>query len=218
MQYVDYVFLLPGNNFSSQFLESWTTTVEYMKDNNITYTYGTRYSPNLFENRNSLLGNFPNNLHKRKVSNQIFSGELECKKVFFIDNDMVWTLPSIIALMKSDKKVISGICTHADGEKTTLLNDGKTLTIFDINFESEADFEVDAAGLGFLVCDFEVLQNLKYPWFREGFSFEPGTFLGDDYSFCKTIKNAGYSIYADTRSIIGHIKSNVVWPKNTYFE
>lgn len=218
MKHVDFVFLLPGNNFSAHFLECWTATVEYMRDNNITFAYGTRYSPNLFENRNALLGNFPNNLGRLKVSNKVFSGELECKKVFFIDNDMVWTIPSIKYLMESDVGVVSAICTNATGVTTTLILNDKPVLTYDIPAMNSDVFEVDAAGLGFLACNFNVLQTLEYPWFREGFTFEPGTFLGDDYSFCKEIKKAGHKIYADRRSIVGHIKSKIVWPGNASFD
>jgi hypothetical protein len=63
---------------------------------------------------------------------------------------------------------------------------------------------VDNTGCGCILYKTEVFENIEPPWF-EFTETEDGRPMGEDITFCKKLKEAGYEIFVDTSIVIGHI-------------
>lgn len=73
--------------------------------------------------------------------------------------------------------------------------------------------DVDATGMACCLIKTEVFKNIKDPWFD--FSPYKGgdpniEFYGEDISFCRKAKKAGYKIYVDTSIEVGHIIDRII--------
>lgn len=218
--YYDYIFILPGNTFSRNFLMCWSKTLEYLRDKS--YMYITGYSSIVSRTRNSLLSQSqfsdlgivgPTSLQSTKI----FGDNIECKKVIFIDSDIVWNINDIDSLINSEHDIINGFYQIADLNTSSLISNDKThfLTIEEIE-QYNNPFEVYSSGLGFTACSFEVLKQLKYPWFKieeEVFTdngIEYQSAMGEDTYFFLKIKELGYKIMADPKIKVGHEKLRIL--------
>lgn len=74
---------------------------------------------------------------------------------------------------------------------------------------TEGILEVHAAGTAGMLVRKEVLEAIGDPWF-ENSDKEHAT---EDLEFCRRIREAGYKIYADMGTLLGHIGLMTVWPK-----
>jgi hypothetical protein len=211
----DIVFLIPGNSFSPEFVSCWTATINMLNKNNIKSVARFGYSPIITEIRNNLLGYSPIGIpNYNKKNNRIFSGNFKCKKIIFIDSDIIWTPNDIKILLESDKDIICGIYPFNDKTHVSVTKDGENfLTIKDILDAKEEEFEIHSGGLGFLSCSFNALDKLKFPWFElesfESLQYGKGV-IGEDILFFNKLRSLGYNIYANSRIKLGHIKSNVL--------
>lgn len=68
--------------------------------------------------------------------------------------------------------------------------------------------EVFAAGSGGMLIRKHVLDDLRDPWFE----FEAGERLNEDFVFCRKLRDAGYTIWCDTETMMGHRGTYTVWP------
>lgn len=72
----------------------------------------------------------------------------------------------------------------------------------------EGVFNVDAIGLGCLLVNAEVFEEIERPWFRwtRGYDEHPWDLrhqgerpgISEDFDFCYKVKEAGYDVYVDT--------------------
>ena len=214
----DFVFCIPGKNFSSKFLHSWTNSIIYLMQQQITWTYTNRYTPIVASTRNEMMRLFPGQLSENSSSIVPFDNKIKCKKVIFIDDDMVWEVDDLVKIMQSDKDIVSGFCKmeslNENGEnKLSGVKDGKWLTEKDI--ENERDLiELDGAGFAFMSIDFDIFNKIKFPWFEtfDFFSEKDNAVynISEDVLFCKKAKELGYKIYGDPTVKIGHEKLKVL--------
>jgi hypothetical protein len=219
-QYYDYIFILPGNTFSRNFLMCWSKTLEYLQGSS--YMYITGYSSIVSRTRNSLLSQsqFSDFGTVGPTSFQpttIFGDAISCKKVIFIDSDMVWSVEDIDNLINSEHEIINGFYPIVDFNTSSLISADKThfLTMSEIQ-KHKKPFEVYSSGLGFTACNFDVLKQLEYPWFKveesifehDGVNYQ--TAIGEDTYFFLKIKELGYKIMADPNIKIGHEKLRVL--------
>jgi hypothetical protein len=77
-------------------------------------------------------------------------------------------------------------------------------------FPEEGIFEVFAAGTGGMLVRREVLDAIGDPWFTFG---QSGEVPNEDLEFCRKIREAGYTIYADSENLMGHMGIFTIWPE-----
>lgn len=217
MNKVDYVFCIPGERFSSNFLMSWTNSlIELMKQSE-SFVFVNHYTSIVSYTRNQLIRCFPG----EEPNNQNilpFDGRLEAKKIIFIDDDMVWNYKDLEKIMKSDKDIISGFAKmkFVDSQNNNQLNaikNNNILTSKDIKDKTDL-IELDAVGLAFIAINFEVFNKIKFPWFQTSDVFDEKnnyvTNIGEDFDFCQKAISAGYKIYGDPTIKVGHEKMKVL--------
>ncbi len=75
--------------------------------------------------------------------------------------------------------------------------------------------EVDVVGTGMILIKIEVLKKLKFPWFTT-FYDEKGVHWSVDFVFCKNAKKAGFRIFVDPSTEIGHLGDAPVITKDNF--
>lgn len=217
-QNYDYVFLLPGNTFSKQFLVSWTNTLINCYKNNKTFYYRNYYTPIITQTRNGLIGADPLAVFDTyNVSTKVFNNKLRYKKVIFIDSDMVWDITALELLLKSPHDITVAPYWQTGNQKTSIKLTEKDdfMSADEINKHTKP-FEIHSAGLGFVACNAGVLEKMEFPWFQSYQSTltENGTeradTIGEDIYFFMKAKHYGFKTYCDPQIKVGHEKSTIL--------
>lgn len=206
MTHVNYVFLLPGNSFSRQFLNSWSQTVATLSEMGVTFRWFTDYTPIVSLTRNRLLGYAGPTPVSGKLSTTVFQGELTCDKVIFIDSDIVWSFNDFIQLLSAGKDVVGASYVMANRYSVAALQDPSTLNIHDLTGDL---IPVTSMGLGFVVCSFDVVKQMSYPWFSV-VENEDGSRITEDVYFFNKVRELGYTPYLHSGVRVGHVKEVVL--------
>jgi GR25 family glycosyltransferase involved in LPS biosynthesis len=209
------VFCLPGHSFSKSFLTSWTQTIQWCHDNDIDYSVSIVYIPIIYHARNQILGGSrisPKNLKP-------FNGKIEYDWLVWIDSDQVWEPEDIAQLLTNpDHKVVTGMVLFNDNEHFAVsaydadtFDRRRWLTRDDINVEA-GRFITPECGMGFMVVQYGVFEQLEYPWFFPTAHDEGDRlwFESEDGSFCNRIKKLGIDIWVDPAVQIGHEKARIL--------
>ena len=224
------VFALPGDNFSSKFLISWTSTMSKLWE---TRRYDIMISP--------ATGSYVPFVRMTTLGLDVLRGEDQ--KPFngqhfdvwiTIDSDIVFTFEQIVNLIEStdEHPVVAGMYRMADLVNYAFVKDWdethfkergvfQFITPDDIEkWKKETEFKyfpVVYSGMGFMAVKKEVFDKIKYPYFDSEIltiQREDGTVIRDicseDVSFCKKITQAGYQIMVNTDIRVGHIKSLII--------
>jgi hypothetical protein len=179
--------------------------------------YFSAYSPVVSETRNTLLCNtitdsFFYTLDALKPT-KVFNGQLRCKKIIFIDSDMVWSEEDLKTLLESNYEVVSGVYPLSDNIHSSVkdLKTDKFVTIDEVKLLT-TPFPIAFGGLGFTACSFEVIDSLSYPWFSvkeetqviDGVEYQK--FTGEDTYFFNKIRETGIVPMANPNIKVGHQK------------
>ena len=225
------VFCIPGNNFSNNFLHSWTELFGYCLTNNIIPILSNSYDSNVFFVRNKcLMGNFLNGADQKP-----FQGKINYDYIMWIDSDQVFNVQMFKRLLEYDVDIVSACYFMSNAKQLAavkeldqeyLLKNGSYnfLTMEDIeswrNMEENKDkrlMEIEYCGLGFMLIKHGVLEKLQYPWFQPkmtSIKTENDSVIQDfnseDYYICQELKNLGYKIHLDTSIIVGHEKKLIL--------
>ena len=224
------VFALPGDNFSSKFLISWTATISKLWE---TRKYDIMLSP--------ATGSFVPFVRMTTLGLDVLRGEEQ--KPFdgqpfdiwiTIDSDIVFTFEQVEKLIESTNEhpVVAGMYRMADlvnyafvkeWDETYFKANGtfKFIKPEDIDaWKEETNFKyypVVYSGMGFMAIRRDVFDNIKYPYFDSEIitiKTEDGKVIRDicseDVSFCKKIAKAGYPIMVNTDIRVGHIKPLII--------
>lgn len=152
--------------------------------------------------------------HNNPKESRPLGGEVEYKKILWIDSDIGFTPEDVIKVYESEFDVVSGGYLLGDGrvavyskmfEAGMTLDDAKKLS---------DPIEIDGAGMGFFCMKSGILEQMTRPWFQsvEGTAVYDGeefTFpiMGEDLSLCKRIKNLGFKIWFDPSVKLIHQKT-----------
>jgi GT2 family glycosyltransferase len=184
------IFCLPGEPFSSKFLQCWTQLLSYLNKNGIDYRVSFATATNIYNVRNTCL-----------------KGLTDYDYVMWIDSDMVFTPDDFQELLNYDLPIVSGIAKMATGE----WNCGK-LDLINFSVEPLKELnglmEVDTCGMAFMLIKREVFEALGPDPFSP--LYVGSQFLGEDAGFCIKSRSHGYKIMVDTDVRIGHEKSIVL--------
>lgn len=221
---------LPGDEFSSKFLVSWSNILISLWASDkfdIAISTGTgSYLPFV---RMQTLG-----LDVLRGKDQKpFNGE-NYDIWISIDSDIIFTPEQVVELIESTEKhpVVSGLYRMSDlqsfaavktWDKEYFKKNGKfefvTQEAID-TWKSETELKympVNYVGMGFIACKKEVLDKLNYPYFHgdlHEFENEDGKIIKDmsseDVNFCHAITEAGFEIVLHTELRVGHLKKLII--------
>lgn len=221
---------LPGSNFSSKFLMSWTQTMYTlwsMGKYDITVCPGE--SSFVSFARMKTMG-----LDVLRGSEQKPFNDIPYDVWVTIDSDIVFTPEQLIRLIEDTEQhsVVAGYYMMDDQRHFAAVQE------WDHNFfVKHGSFQfltpeaiqnwketkkvkfmpISYVGMGFFAARKEALNSLKYPFFYkklERIDLSNGKSLvdmcGEDVAFCKNLQKAGFSVYLDTNLRVGHEKRIVL--------
>jgi hypothetical protein len=145
--------------------------------------------------------------------------ETDCTHILCIDSDLGWNPESVFTLLEKDVDVVVG-CYPARQERIFLFrpaeNEDKSLVV---DFEKQL-IKVEYVPAGFMLIKRDVIETMVHS-FPETY-FKPkdgkspdghalfntevreGEFWGEDYVFCRRIRECGFNIWADPQLMFNH--------------
>jgi len=224
------IFGLPGDNFSSKFLLSWTATINALwESKKYDIVVSTGVSSFVTFARMQTLGlDVLRGIGQKPFDNMDFDVWIT------IDSDIIFTPQQIMDLIESTEQhpVVSGMYRMSNLTSYTIVKDWDTeyfakngtfkfLTPEDVTkWKSETNLKflpVHYTGLGFFAITREVLRKMTYPYFNSELQeiiTEEGKILRDvcseDVAFCKNILKLGIPIVINTDIRVGHNKLIVI--------
>ena len=224
------IFALPGDNFSSKFLISWTSTISKVMD---TRKYDILISP--------ATGSYVSFVRMKTLGLDTLRGDTQ--KPFnnedfdlwvTIDSDIIFTPEQVIELIESTEHhpVVAGMYRMADLTNYAFVKDWdinyfKENGTFKFSTPEEIDvwkketsfkyYPVSYTGMGFMAVKKEVFDKMRYPYFDAELNIiiaDDGKVIRDicseDVAFSKNIIKAGYQIMINTDIRVGHLKQLVI--------
>jgi|TARA_B110000093_G_scaffold48007_1_gene51288 hypothetical protein len=218
---------LPGNNFSSKFLISWTSTLNTLWE---TGKYDVVVSPGVSSYvsfaRMQTLG--LSNL--RGIDQKAFNG-MPFDIFVTIDSDMVFTAQNLIDLIEAtdENDVVSGYYRMSDLKNLAIVKDWnishfKTTGSFKYlqpddmaEYSKDKYLKVAYCGMGFMALTKNAIDSLNYPYFYTELQEFKGTdgklireMCSEDVSFCRNLTKAGFDINVITNLRVGHEKALII--------
>lgn len=217
---------LPGDNFSSKFLISWTGALNVLWE---TQRYDLIISPGVssfvsFARMQTLGLDVLRGVSQKPFNNIDFDVWIT------IDSDIIFTPNQLIDLIESTEihPVVSGMYRMSNLTNYAIVKDWDT-TYFAKNgtfefltpefvekWKQETGLKfmpVHYAGMGFFAMKRDVLKRMTYPYFNSDLQeiiTEDGVILRDmcseDVAFCKNIHKLGIPIVINTDIRVGHHK------------
>ena len=137
--------------------------------------------------------------------------------LWFMGDDHVFKPDTLLRLLMHDADVVVPLVLQRQEPFLPVVCTGEneaglqhTYALADI--PERGLFEVHSAGTGGMLVRRRVFRAIEPPW------FEPapvvGGHLSEDFSFCKRIREAGFSIYCDPETQIGHLSIAAIWPRH----
>jgi hypothetical protein len=147
-----------------------------------------------------------------------FQGQAEYDAIMWVDSDIVFKPTDFFALLESPHDVTGGLYMMEDMQHFATVKEWNTEYFKEkgaFKFLRQDDvigtpqyMKVAYTGMGWMLIRKGVIESLKYPWFRSEIQT-----IGDitelqpeDVSFCRSLTDAGYDIYVDTKIRVGHQK------------
>jgi hypothetical protein len=206
----DYMILIPGRSFSTDFVISLTNTTSFLNHFGYTHYISIKSYPIISSLRNLLISqNITDGVYLNinpNLSNSVFDNKIKInKKILMFDSDISWSINDLKLLIENDNDITVGAYQLTTGNTSLHSLEDKPVTPEDFRLQ-EHPFEVISSGLGFAAIKQEVFENIKYPWFEvnEGDSYH--TTSGEDYNFFQKARKSGYKIICDPKIKLGHIK------------
>jgi hypothetical protein len=135
--------------------------------------------------------------------------------ILYLDDDQVIAPDTLLQLIRADKDVVSGL--YVSREAPFIPH------VYDRVDERGACFprllerhdgglhQVLATGAGCLLVKTKVFTKLEKPWWRIGQIYADK--WGDDLDFCHRVRAAGFEIWADLSTLVGHQMTGTLWPQ-----
>jgi hypothetical protein len=212
---IDVVIATPGHSMEAAYVKSLTETIHALEEKGISWMFANRYSSRVAASRESTA---MDSEYLDAFNQSPLRGEVEYKKIFWIDSDISWTPSDFLALYESEKDIISGVYlsdrgVHMFAALDKSIEPKKLLNTFD-------PVEVGAVGFGFVCVGQGVFEKMPRPWFAEKFEKvvdqrtgkDMYTPYGEDFSWCISAREQGFSIFVDPTTNVSHHKKVAIKP------
>lgn len=207
MTKVDIIIATPGHSVMSSYVKCLFQLTEALNIRGLTWAWSSEYSSHVADAREMTLnGDNQNSTTEQRP----FKGQIEYKKILWIDSDITFDSKDALKLIDSDKDIVTGAYLLGSGEVTVypeLLGPGLT---YDVVKKMDEPIKVAGCGFGFLAVKQGVFESLTRPWFqstlvktKDGFEFP---MMGEDLSWCKRVTDLGYDIWFDPSVRVTHNK------------
>ena len=112
----------------------------------------------------------------------------------FLDSDMTFDPDTVLRLLKRNKNIVgaSGSPRRKSTKFVADRLDGSAVTLADTGL-----IEVSRIGAACLLIKADVFSKMQRPYFRFGLDEERQQIIGEDWTFCDTVRKLGYQIWCD---------------------
>jgi len=210
---VDVIIATPGHSMDAAYVKSLTETIRLLEQKGISWRFSNRYSPRVGSARESTA---MDSEYLDAFNQSPLLGEVEYKKIFWIDSDISWTPADFLSLYESDKDIVSGVyLSDRSVPMFSALNEQTNTKALLKTFDQ---FEVGAVGFGFVCIKQGVFEKMPRPWFLEKFEKIVDSLTGreilipygEDFSWCISARESGFSIFIDPTINVSHHKKVVI--------
>ena len=141
--------------------------------------------------------------------------ENECTHIFFLDDDMIPPPDTLVKLLAHDKDIVSALYLlrtypHYPAFFDEAFDNGFCRYTFLDGKEKTLTKGVNA-GLGAVLIKTDVFRHMEKPWVRLGEIIKDG--WCDDVGFFNRARAAGYEVYCDLDTPVGHMTNVIMWPE-----
>ena len=213
----DVVIATPGSKMESEYVRSLIETTQFLSNKKITWKFVNGRSSMVSAARERCLFSEPYN---RGINQELFDGEFNYGKIFWIDSDMSWTINDFMSILTSDKDIVTGACMMADNYHLSaypkiggyMLHRGAIVSL------PQEPQRIEACGMGFIAMKNGVLENTERPWFSDieiqilGRDEENLNWIcgSEDIAFCERARRSGFDIWLDPTVRVGHVKAQIL--------
>lgn len=208
---VDLIIATPGPGATTQYIGSLLNAAGKLNEKGISWIWLQDYASHVADAREiTISGTRVNNPKETRP----LMGELEYKKILWIDSDIGFSPEDVIKAYESELDVVSGGYLLGDGQVAVYPKMFKSGLRLDEAKALSQPIEIEGAGMGFFCMKSGIFEQLSRPWFQsvEGTTIYEGeefTFpiMGEDLSLCKRIRDLGYKIWFDPSIKLVHQKT-----------
>lgn len=135
--------------------------------------------------------------------------------IFFVDDDQALRPDTLMRLLSYEKPIVSGLYLNRNRPFFPIAfseraEDGTYIPIDLPTLPKEGLLQVQAVGAGCLLIRREVLEAIGENWFQHGRVDDWDA--SEDIIFCEQARAAGYEIFVDLGTQVGHFAPAAVWP------
>ena len=130
-----------------------------------------------------------------------------------LDNDMTHPDDIIYQLAKYNLPIVSGIYHHQSPPHLPVIYRCKKESEYTHYYDYPTDtmFDVDLVGMGCILIDMRVFDEIKPPYFKYDSNREDGVVnITEDVEFCKKVRKAGFSIMIDPAIQCNHLTTGKI--------
>lgn len=209
------LFCVPGREFSSRFLLSWSDLILQCVINNYRPILCQEYDRNLFISRNKCLGA---DILKDDAEQKPFQGRVAYDYLIWIDPHVTFTFKDLQKLLESPHDVTTGLYMfnkdttnivqqfdYSFYKENGTFNFLKYDDLINVEKEDNRYFSADFADMGWMCFKPGVAEKIQYPWFDYNTTQPVGLFT-DSYSYCMKLKEAGVKIMVDSNTKMLYIE------------
>lgn len=122
--------------------------------------------------------------------------------LFSVDHDVILPKDALTKLLSHDKDLCAGVYRQRLEPQTLEIYDMSYRNIHDVNGDL---IQIGACGFGCTLVKKEVFTAIEYPHFEYHPALDHKNTFSEDLDFCKKANNLGFSLFADTSVLCGHI-------------
>lgn len=206
MKHVDVLICTPGRSMEAAYVRSLMATVQELSTAGISWRFLNDYASLVHEAREMTASGRGTQLNLDDRGP--LADGVTYNKMFWIDSDIAWEPADFMRLYQAPQDVIAGF--YMLKEKQAAAHGERVPEAL----QSGAVVEVDSVGFGFVAVKSGVFEKIERPWF--GLDVETRwkssgkrtrIAVGEDVSWCRKVRNAGFLIHLDGSVRVQHLKT-----------
>lgn len=209
--HINLIIATPGNMLTNAYVKSLLPALGALSEKGITWTYTNGYASHVADAREvTLSGTMQNEIKNSKP----LGGAVTYDKILWIDSDISFAPEDVLRLYDSDKDIVTGAYMLANGSAAVYKTLGKQGMSHETVVTLEDPIKVEGCGFGFVCVKSGVFESLSRPWFQQVMHYVEQNgeridfpLVGEDLSWCKRARDAGYDIWLDPKVKVTHHKT-----------